>query len=131
MNQFKSAERIAQRYGIGRDRADRFGYESQQRAAAAWAQGRFDGQVITGPAETEDGEPTSVVRDEGLRETSLDKLAELKPVLPDGIHTAGTSSQISDGASAVLLDDAGPGRRAGPDATERGWWTRCWSASIR
>ena len=103
LNQFKSAERIAQRYGIGRDRADEFGYLSQQRAAAAWAQGRFDGQVVRGPVETEDGEPTSVARDEGLRETSLDKLAELKPVLPDGIHTAGTSSQISDGASAVLL----------------------------
>ena len=103
MNQFKSAERIAQRYGIGRDRADEFGGLSQQRAAAAWAQGRFDSQVITGPAETEDGEPVSVARDEGLRDTSLDKLAELKPVLPDGIHTAGTSSQISDGASAVLL----------------------------
>ena len=53
--------------------------------------------------ETEDGEPVSVAHDEGLRETSLDKLAELKPVRPDGIHTAGTSSQISDGASAVLL----------------------------
>ncbi len=103
LNQFKSAERIAQRYGIGRDRADEFGYLSQQRAATAWAQGRFDGQVVHGPVETEDGEPTSVARDEGLRETSLDKLAELKPVLPDGIHTAGTSSQISDGASAVLL----------------------------
>ncbi len=62
-----------------------------------------DGQVVTGPAETEDGEPVSVARDEGLRETSLDKLAELKTVLSDGIHTAGTSSQISDGASAVLL----------------------------
>ena len=103
LNQFKSAERIAQRYGIGRDRADEFGYLSQQRAATAWAQGRFDGQVVRGPVETEDGEPVSVARDEGLRETSLDKLAELKPVLPDGIHTAGTSSQISDGASAVLL----------------------------
>ena len=103
LNQFKSAERIAQRYGIGRDRADEFGYLSQQRAAAAWAQGRFDGQVVTGPAETEGGELVSVARDEGLRETSLDRLAELKPVLPDGIHTAGTSSQISDGASAVLL----------------------------
>ena len=48
LNQFKSAERIAQRYGIGRDRADEFGYLSQQRAAAAWAQGRFGGQVVTG-----------------------------------------------------------------------------------
>jgi len=103
LNQFQAAERIAQRYGIGRDRADEFGYQSQRRAAAAWAEGRFDGQVISGPVETEDGEPASLARDEGLRETSLDKLAELKPVLPDGIHTAGTSSQISDGASAVLL----------------------------
>jgi acetyl-CoA C-acetyltransferase len=102
-NQFQAAERIAQAYGIGRDRADEFGYQSQQRAAAAWAQGRFDGQVISGPVETEDGGPVSLARDEGLRETSPDKLAELKPVLPDGIHTAGTSSQISDGASAVLL----------------------------
>ncbi len=103
LNQFKSAERIADRYGIDRDRADEFGLLSQQRAAAAWAQGRFDGQVVTGPAETEAGEPVTVARDEGLRETSRDKLAGLKPVLPDGIHTAGSSSQISDGASAVLL----------------------------
>ena len=103
VNQFKSAERIADRYGIDRDRADEFGLLSQQRAAAAWAQGRFDGQVVTGPAETEAGEPVTVARDEGLRETGRDKLAGLKPVLPDGIHTAGSSSQISDGASAVLL----------------------------
>ena len=103
LNQFKSAERIAERYGITRDRADAFGLLSQQRAAAAWAQGRFDGQVVTGPAETEDGDAAEVARDEGLRETSPDQLAELKPLLPDGIHTAGTSSQISDGASAVLL----------------------------
>jgi acetyl-CoA C-acetyltransferase len=103
LNQFKSAERIAERYGISRDRADAFGLTSQQRAAAAWAQGRFDGQVVTGPAETEDGEAAWLAKDEGLRQTSPDQLAELKPVLPDGIHTAGTSSQISDGASAVLL----------------------------
>jgi acetyl-CoA C-acetyltransferase len=103
LNQFKSAERIAERYGITRDRADTFGLASQQRAAAAWAQGRFDGQVVTGPVETEDGGAAEVARDEGLRQTSADQLAGLKPVLPDGIHTAGTSSQISDGASAVLL----------------------------
>jgi acetyl-CoA C-acetyltransferase len=103
LNQFKSAERIAERYGIARDRADAFGLSSQQRAAAAWAQGHFDGQVVTGPTETEDGEAAWLAQDEGLRETSPDQLAELKAVLPDGIHTAGTSSQISDGASAVLL----------------------------
>ena len=60
-----------------------------------------------------DGKPTGetsiVDRDQGLRETSLEVLAGLKPVLPDGLHTAGTSSQISDGAAAVLLvDEARP-----------------------
>ncbi len=54
-----------------------------------------------------------VDRDEGLRETSLDALARLKPVLEDGVHTAGTSSQISDGAAAVLLADAGRARSLG------------------
>jgi acetyl-CoA C-acetyltransferase len=54
-----------------------------------------------------------VDRDEGLRETSLDALARLRPVLPDGIHTAGTSSQISDGAAAVLLADASRARGLG------------------
>ena len=54
-----------------------------------------------------------VDRDEGLRETSLDALARLKPVLEDGLHTAGTSSQISDGAAAVLLADAGRARSLG------------------
>jgi len=103
LNQFQAAERIAERYGIDRDRADQFGCLSQQRAAAAWAQGRFDGQVVTGAGATEDGEPVTLARDEGLRETSLEQLAALKPVIPGGIHTAGSASQISDGASAVLL----------------------------
>ena len=103
LNQFQAAERIAERYGIDRDRADRFGYLSQQRAAAAWAQGRFDGQLVTAAGATEAGEPVSLARDEGLRETTPEQLAGLKPVVPGGIHTAGTASQISDGASAVLL----------------------------
>jgi acetyl-CoA C-acetyltransferase len=103
LNQFQAAERIAERYGIDRDRADRFGLLSQRRAAAAWADGRFDSQVVTAAGATEDGEPVSLARDEGLRETSPEQLAGLKPVIPGGIHTAGTASQISDGASAVLL----------------------------
>ena len=89
LNQFKSAERIAQRYGDRPGGADESA-TCQQRAAAAWAQGRFDGQVVTGPVETEDGEPVPLARDEGLRETSREALAGLKPVLPDGIHTAGS-----------------------------------------
>ncbi|MEU3984017.1 acetyl-CoA C-acyltransferase [Streptomyces sp. NPDC026672] len=103
LNQYQAAERIARRYGITRDRADALGLESQERAARAWDEGRFDGQVVDLSVAAEDGATVTLTRDEGLRETGRDKLAALKPVLLDGIHTAGTASQISDGASAVLL----------------------------
>lgn len=109
-SQFEGAERIAEKWGITRDDTDRFGFASQQRAAQAWAEGRFDGQYIEieAPDHDEEGEPTGtthvVARDEGLRETSLEKLATLKPVgRENGVHTAGNSSQISDGAAAVLM----------------------------
>ena len=109
-SQFEGAERIADKWGITREDADRFGLESQQRAAKAWEEGRFETQLvpIEAPDLDEEGKPTgsthTVTRDEGLRETSLEKLATLKPVArEDGVHTAGSSSQISDGASAVLL----------------------------
>jgi acetyl-CoA C-acetyltransferase len=82
----------------------------------AWAEDRFAGQYITieAPDLDEDGNPTgtthTVARDEGLRETTLEKLATLKPVAREnGVHTAGNSSQISDGAAAVLMD-RGEGR---------------------
>ncbi len=101
-NQFLAAERIAQRRGFTREEIDGFGVRSQVRAALAWAEGRFDREVV--PLAVGD---EVVSRDEGLRETTLDGLARLKPVLEDGLHTAGTSSQISDGAAAVLLMDAG------------------------
>ena len=112
-SQFEGAERIADKWGITRDDTDRFGLASQEKAARAWSEGRFDGQIvpIDAPVRGEDGAPTGettrVSRDEGLRETSLDKLAGLKPVArPDGVHTAGSSSQISDGAGAVLMMSA-------------------------
>ena len=96
--------------GDHRDDTDRFGLASQERAARAWAEGRYDGQwvPVEAPDLDEDGQPTGsshvVEHDEGLRETSLEKLAALKPVArEDGVHTAGSSSQISDGAAAVLL----------------------------
>jgi acetyl-CoA C-acetyltransferase len=78
-------------------------------ATQAWREGRFDREVqpIEAPVLDESGAPTGatrrVARDEGLRETSLEKLASLKATLPDGVHTAGSSSQISDGAACVLL----------------------------
>jgi acetyl-CoA C-acetyltransferase len=118
-NQFLAAERIAQRRGLSRADVDRFGLRSQALAAAAWEQGRFDREIVPVKAPVLDGarEPTGetreVDRDEGLRETSLDALARLRPVLPDGVHTAGTSSQISDGAAAVLLAEAGRARDLG------------------
>ena len=120
LNQFQAAERIAERYGIDRDRADQFGFLSQQRAAAAWAEGRFDGQLVPAAGATEDGEPVSLARDEGPRETSPEQLAGLKPVIPGGIHTAGSASQISDGASAVLLMTSGRAARPWPDAAGAG-----------
>ena len=107
-NQYLAAERIASRRGLTRAEVDRFGLRSQTRAAAAWADGRFDREVV--PVPVAGG---TVTRDEGLRETSLPALAGLKPVLEDGLHTAGTSSQISDGAAAVLLMDADRARELG------------------
>ena len=110
-NQFEAAERIARRRGLTRDQIDAFGLRSQRNAQRAWADGRFDREVapVKAPVLDADGKPTGetriVDRDQGLRETSMEVLAGLRPVLPDGIHTAGTSSQISDGAAAVLLAD--------------------------
>ena len=108
--QFEAAERIARKWGISRDELDQLGVDSQARAATAWAEGRFDGQIVPvdAPDLGEDGKPTGtthrVERDEGLRETTAEGLAQLKPVVSeDGLHTAGTSSQISDAAAAVLL----------------------------
>jgi acetyl-CoA C-acetyltransferase len=102
--QFEGAERIAEKWGVTRDDCDRFALESHQRAARAWAEGRFDGQVVPIEVTDADGAAQTRTRDEGLRDTSLDALAGLKPVArPDGVITAGSSSQISDGAGAVLM----------------------------
>jgi acetyl-CoA C-acetyltransferase len=100
-NQFVAAERIAAHRGLSREQIDAFGLRSQERARAAWTAGRFDRETVPVKATG-----AMIDTDEGLRETSLDALARLKPVLADGVHTAGTSSQISDGAAAVLLADA-------------------------
>jgi acetyl-CoA C-acetyltransferase len=118
-DQFGAAERIAKRRGITRDDVDQFGLRSQQLAARAWAEGRFDREVLTVTAPQVDkagaltGEKLDVARDQGLRDTTAEGLAKLKPVLEGGIHTAGTSSQISDGAAAVLLMDEAAAARHG------------------
>ena len=109
-SQFEGAERIADHWKVTRDDTDNWGLTSQQRAARAWAEDRFAGQYleVTAPDADENGNLTgtfhTVKRDEGIRDTTLEKLSTLKPVArPNGVHTAGNSSQISDGASAVLM----------------------------
>ncbi len=107
-DQFGSVERIARNRGLTRADVDAFALESQRRAAAAWAAGHYDREVIKveAPVLGEDGKPTGqtrlVTRDQGVRPTTAEGLAALKPVKEDGIHTAGNSSQVSDGAAAVL-----------------------------
>jgi acetyl-CoA C-acetyltransferase len=106
-SQFGAAERIAQRRGFSRDDIEALGLASQQKAIRAQQDGAFDREIVPveAPVVTKNG-PTDerqvVSKDQGPRETTKEGLAGLKPVLEDGIHTAGTSSQISDGASAVL-----------------------------
>ncbi len=125
-SQFEGAERIAEKWGVTRQDCDQFGLESQTRAQRAWAEGRFEREVlpVDAPDVDEDGKPTgsthAVTRDEGLRETSLEALAKLKPVgREDGVHTAGSSSQITDGAAAVLLMTAAKAKDLGLRARAR------------
>ncbi|HEY5663755.1 MAG TPA: thiolase family protein [Ilumatobacter sp.] len=98
-----SAELIADRWGITRDEMDAVGVASQQRAARASDEGRFEQEIL--PVLGADGRP--MTRDEGLRETTLETLAKLKPSFvaehDGGRVTAGNSSQITDGASALLI----------------------------
>ncbi|MDQ2797202.1 MAG: steroid 3-ketoacyl-CoA thiolase [Actinomycetota bacterium] len=118
-NQFLAAERIAERRGFTRADLDAFGLASQRKARQAWDEGRFDREVaaVDAPVLDADGKPTnethSVSRDQGLRETSIEGLGNLKPVYEGAMHTAGTSSQISDGAAAVLLMDEAKARSLG------------------
>ena len=111
-NQFEGADRIVKDRGFSRAEVDAFGLWSQQKARAAVDEGRFEREIVAveAPVVDEDGNPTGetqvVSTDQGVRDTSLEALAALNPVLEGGTHTAGTSSQISDGASALLLMDS-------------------------
>ncbi|GAA4382940.1 hypothetical protein GCM10023088_49130 [Actinomadura verrucosospora] len=110
--QFEGADRIAECWRLSREELDEFAKTSQDRAAVAWEQDRFGGQVVPVEAPAADGNgvivgTTTITRDEGLRSTTIEGLAGLRLNQPDrvprGFHTAGNSSQISDGAAAVLL----------------------------
>ena len=107
-----SAEMIADKWGLSRDDLDAFGAQSQQRAERAKAEGRFDNEIVAVKAKPRDKETGKIIEsdelvtaDEGIRPgTTMETLANLKPAFkPDGKVTAGNSSQITDGASAVLI----------------------------
>ena len=107
-DQFTVAERIAKNRGISREDVDAFALDSQRKAKIARDEGRFKREIlpIDSPVLGDDGQPTGdsilVEQDQGIRESTVEGLAALKPILDNGIHTAGNSSQISDGAAAVL-----------------------------
>lgn len=122
MAMIDTAETVARRYGIGRDRQDAYGLRSQQRTAAAQAAGRFDAEIVPVRAEMLVADKATgatrstwveLTRDEGNRpETTLDGLAGLRSVREGGVITAGNASQLSDGASAcVVMDEGLAGRR--------------------
>jgi len=98
-----SAEEIAKKWGIERPEADEFALGSYEKAKRARDEGRFDREILPVDVKLE-GLPATIKTDEGIRDTSLEKLAGLQPSFrPDGIHHAGNSSQITDGAAALLL----------------------------
>jgi 3-oxoadipyl-CoA thiolase len=112
----ETAENVAERWGVSRERQDAFALESQQRAVAAIEGGRFDGQIVPVPIPQKRGEPVVVARDEHPRaDTTAEALARLRPAFKaeGGTVTAGNSSGINDGASAVLLVEAERGRSLG------------------
>ena len=110
-----SAELIAEKWGLTRSEQDAFALRSHRRAAAAQDAGRFDHQLVPVQAPGQDGASSWVRADEGVRrDTSMEKLAGLKPAFrPDGQVTAGNSSQISDGAAALLLASRATAERLG------------------
>ena len=118
-DQFASAERIVKNRGLTREMVDQLAFESQRRAKIAWEEGRFDREVfqVEAPVIGEDGKPTGetklVTRDQGLRDTTMEGLAGLRAIAEGGVHTAGNSSQVSDGSAAVLWMSAEEAKRRG------------------
>ncbi|MGF6889364.1 acetyl-CoA C-acetyltransferase [Nocardia sp. GAS34] len=126
--QFEGADRIAERWNLSRDVLDRFAKTSQDRAAFAWEQDRFGAQIIPVQAPMLDDQGVvvgtkTIARDEGIRPTTAEGLAGLRTVQPArdpaSRHTAGNSSQVSDGASAVLLMSRAKADRLGLPARAR------------
>ncbi|WP_248320476.1 acetyl-CoA C-acyltransferase [Caballeronia sp. Sq4a] len=112
----QTAEQVARRYGISRERQDEYGVRSQQRAAAAREAGRFDDEIVpmtvtAGVVDRATGDIVSrevtIAADEGIRaDTTLEGVAKIRSALPGGVISAGNASQFSDGASACVVMDA-------------------------
>jgi acetyl-CoA C-acetyltransferase len=124
MPMINTAEVVGKRYSVTRDRQDAYAYRSQQRTAAAQAEGRFEKEIVPVTAKMmvknkETGETSmkevTLTKDEGNRpETTLEGLASLQPVMgPEAFITAGNASQLSDGASACVLMEAGMAAQRG------------------
>src|SRR3954462_14679702 len=101
----QTAENVAERFGVSREDQDAFALESHQRAVAAAEAGRFDDEIVTVDVPQPKGDPVTIHADEGPRpDTSLERLAKLKPIFRDGGSvTAGNASQINDGAACVVV----------------------------
>jgi len=111
----ETGENVAERWKVDRERQDAFALESHRRAVAAIESGRFDDQIVPIEVPQKRGDPISVARDEHPRaDTSMEALARLRPAFREGGSvTAGNSSGINDGASAVLLVEAERARELG------------------
>jgi acetyl-CoA C-acetyltransferase len=100
----ETAENLAREYGIDREAADAWAAESHRRATAAWESGAFDDEVIPVEVPQRKGEPVRFERDEGIRpEATAESLGKLRPLMPDGVVTAGNASQQNDAAAACLV----------------------------
>jgi len=103
-SQFAGAELLAKKYALTREELDTFAFESHQKAVAAIKAGKFANEIFPLQGKTKDGKEVTVTQDEGVRpDTSLEGLAKLKVLAPNGIITAGVASQITDGSSAILV----------------------------
>ena len=100
----ETAENVAKEYGITREDSDAYALESHRRAAAAWAEGRFAEELVPVEIPSKKGAPTVFAADEGIRaDATMETLAALKPIMKDGIVTAGNASQQNDAAAACLI----------------------------
>jgi acetyl-CoA acyltransferase len=110
----ETAENLTEEFRISREDQDRFAVRSQQKAAAAQADGRLPAEIVPVPVPQRKGDIVSVDRDEHPRAVTLEKLSKLKPIVrPQGTVTAGNASGINDGAAAVLVASGSAAKKHG------------------